>query len=44
MWFNIDNRRLKARRKLDAQDSKLEFFRERSGYGGNARPIPITWS
>ncbi|WP_249440822.1 hypothetical protein AB2E70_19735 [Escherichia coli] len=33
MWFNIDNRRLKARRKLDARDSKLEFFRERSGYG-----------
>ncbi|WP_172979234.1 hypothetical protein [Citrobacter portucalensis] len=33
VWFNIDNRRLKARRKLDARDSKLDFFRERSGYG-----------
>ncbi|VFS47394.1 hypothetical protein [Budvicia aquatica] len=33
LWFNIDNRRLKARRKLDARDSKLDFFRERSGYG-----------
>ncbi|MDE9444760.1 hypothetical protein KKJ04_03840 [Xenorhabdus bovienii] len=33
VWFNIDNRRLKARRKLDARGSKLDFFRERSGYG-----------
>lgn len=33
VWFNIDNRHLKARRKLDARDSKLYFFRERSDYG-----------
>ncbi|MDI3325081.1 hypothetical protein QKW35_11890 [Pontibacterium granulatum] len=33
VWFNTDSGRVKARRKLDARDSKLEFFRERSGYG-----------
>lgn len=33
VWFNIDNNWLKAKRKLDARDSKLEFFCERSGYG-----------
>lgn len=33
VWFNTDNGRVKARRKLDARNSKLEFFRERSGYG-----------
>ncbi|MEZ8022130.1 hypothetical protein [Vibrio sp. 1F255] len=33
VWFNTDSGRVKARRKLDARDTKLEFFRERSGYG-----------
>ncbi len=33
VWFNTDSGPVKARRKLDARDSKLEFFRERSGYG-----------
>lgn len=33
VWFNTDCGRVKAQRKLDARDSKLEFFRERSGYG-----------
>lgn len=43
VWFNIDNRRLKARRKLDARDSKLDFFVSAAAMV-NARPIPITWS
>lgn len=33
IWFNTDGGRVKAKRKLDARDSKLQFFRERSGYG-----------
>lgn len=33
VWFNIDNSQLRARRRLDARDSKLEFFSERSNYG-----------
>lgn len=33
VWFNTASGRVKAQRKLDARDSKLEFFRERSGYG-----------
>ncbi|HCG8599766.1 hypothetical protein [Vibrio parahaemolyticus] len=33
VWFNTDSGRVKARRMLDARDTKLEFFRERSGYG-----------
>lgn len=33
IWFNINNKKFKARHKLDARDSKLDFFRERSGYG-----------
>ena len=33
VWFNTDNHRLLARRKLDARDSKLNFFCDRSGYG-----------
>ena len=43
VWFNIDNRRLKARRKLDARDSKLDFFVSAAAMV-NAGPIPITWS
>lgn len=33
VWFNTDSGRVKARRRLDARDSTLDFFRERSGYG-----------
>lgn len=33
VWFNTDSGRVRARRKLDARDSSLDFFRERSGYG-----------
>lgn len=33
VWFNTDSGRVSARRKLDARDSSLDFFRERSGYG-----------
>lgn len=33
VWFNTDSGWVKAKRRLDARDSKLEFFRERSGYG-----------
>lgn len=33
VWFNTDSGRVSARRKLDARDSSLDFFQERSGYG-----------
>ncbi|WP_169712990.1 hypothetical protein [Oceanisphaera profunda] len=33
VWFNTDSGRVSARRKLDARDSSLDFFRERSSYG-----------
>lgn len=33
VWFNTDSGRVRARRRLDARDSSLDFFRERSGYG-----------
>lgn len=33
VWFNTNSGRVKARRKLDARDSKLDFFKPGSGYG-----------
>ncbi len=39
-WFNIDNRRLKARRKLDARDTNWNSFVSAAAMA-NARPIPI---
>ncbi|XJH27314.1 hypothetical protein AB2I83_02910 [Escherichia coli] len=43
MWFNIDNRRLKAWRKLDAGIANWNSFVSAAAMA-NARPIPITWS
>lgn len=33
VWFSTGNGRVRARRKLDARDSSLDFFRAQSGYG-----------
>lgn len=33
VWFNTDSGKVKARRRLDARDTSLNFFEERSAYG-----------
>lgn len=33
VWFNTDTGKIKAQRSLDARDTNLDFFKERSSYG-----------
>lgn len=33
VWFNTSSGKVKAQRSLDARDTSLDFFKERSGYG-----------